>query len=421
MANQGTVGPPPGAAASALFAPGPGASSISPEEMQAQVDRAANLNIFSIPHGSAAQPAIYGGSYNAPVGMRIHENLHRFVIRTQPPGARSPITAEDIVGESVGTFTHRWMLAPDDFSGAPGKQPPPTPLDLSRSQRFVMLDSVCAFGNGENGFRGFGTGRTFPMNAGRQGQLHVTAIGTIVEGFGQFQGHEEAIYLYCGTLDLNRGFTGNIILRVMDRQDTFSTDSILPDPEELANPEPDITYVLLRGEAVPSDKVTPRIGPGGQPMGLTVEQGLRLFDIDFKVRGESGIRSTAEPGPRIGKITATINFNPGWPGGTALNPIPFTNFDEFVFTDHQGRRIGGFTGNSSEGRVFLTQISGQPAIRFGGTGQILNGDGPFQGISGLLTDNSVVVFAPHVSASIYVLRIPDPHGRFRGAFHKNPF
>jgi hypothetical protein len=126
-------------------------------------------------------------------------------------------------------------------------------------------------------------------------------------------------------------------------------------------------------------------------------------------------------GPRIGKITATINFNPGWPGGSSLNPIPFTNFDEFVFTDHHNRRIGGFTGNSSEGRVFLTQISGQPAIRFGGTGQILNGDGPFQEMSGLLTDNSVVVFAPHVSASIYVLRIPDPYGRFRTAFQTNPF
>jgi len=418
MANQGTVGPP-GGAASALFAPGPGAGSISPEEMQAQVDRAANLNIMSIPHHSGSQPAIYSPGNNAPIGMRIHENLHRFQINAQPPSAHSAIVVEDVVGEPVGAFTHRWMFAPDDFSGTPGRQPPPTPFDPTRSQRFVMLDSLCTFGDGDNGFRGFGTGRTFP-NGGRQGQMLVTAIGTIVEGFGQFQGHDEGTYLYCGTLDLNRGFTGNIMLRVMDRQDTFSTDSILPEPEQLANPEPDITYILFKGEAVPSDKVTPRIGPGGQPMGLTVEQGLRLFAIDFKVRSESGVRSSAQAGTRIGKITATINFNPGWPGGTSLNPIPFTNFDEFVFTDHQGRRIGGFTGNSSEGRVFLTQISGQPAIRFGGTGQILNGDGPFQGISGLLTDNSVVVFAPHVSASIYVLRIPDPYGKFRAAFQGNP-
>jgi hypothetical protein len=29
-----------------------------------------------------------------------------------------------------------------------------------------------------------------------------------------------------------------------------------------------------------------------------------------------------------------------------------------------------------------------------------------------MTDNSVVVFTPHVSASVYVLRIHDPHGKF---------
>ena len=415
MANQGTAGPPPGAAASPLFAPGAGASSLSPDEMQSLVDQAASLNMLSIPDHSMTQPAIYSSGFNAPIGMRVHEVLHRFHITAQPPSAHSPITADNIVGEAAAKFTHRWMLAPDDFSGAPGRQPPPTPLDPSRSQRFVMLDSVCTFGEGDNGFRGFGTGRTFPMN-GRQGQLQVTAIGAIVEGFGQFQGHEEGTYLYCGIVDLNRGFTGNVMLRVIDRQETFCTDSVLSEPEEFANPEPDITYILFKGEAVPSDTVTPRIGPGGQPMGLTVEQGLRLFDIDFAVHSEGGLRSTAHVGQRIGKITATINFNPAWPGGTAPNPIPFTNFDELVFTDPQGRRIGGFTGNSSEGRVFLTQISGQPAIRFGGTGQILSGDGPFQGISGLLTDNSVVVFAPHVSASIYVLRIPDPYGKFRAAF-----
>ncbi len=414
MGNQGTAGPPPGAAASPLFAPGPVSASLSPQEMQSMVDRAANLNMISVPDPGLTQPAIYSSSSNDPIGMRVHEILHRFQISLQPPSARSPIMAENIVGEAAGRFTHRWMLAPDDFPGSPGRQPPPTPLDPSRSQRFVMLDSVCTFGDGGDGFRGFGTGRTFPTN-GRQEQLHITAIGTIIEGFGQFQGHEEGTYLYCGIVDLNRGFIGNVMMRVMDRQDTFSTDSVLSEPEEFANPEPDITYILFKGEAVPSDAVTPRIGPGGQPMGLTVEQGLRLLETDFKVRGEAGLQSTAQVGRRIGKITATINFNPAWPGGTALNPIPFTNFDEFVFSDDQGRRIGGFTGNSGEGRVFLTQIMGQPAIRFGGTGQILGGDGPFQGISGLLTDNSVVVFAPHVSASIYVLRVPDPQGRFRSA------
>ncbi len=406
---------PPGAAASPLFAPGAGAGNISAAEMQALVDRAANLNIFSMPDQAAFRPAIFAPNSNVPIGMRIHEALHRFRIITQQPDSRRPLTAINSVGEQVGKFTHRWLLAPDDFVAAPGREPPPTSLDVSRSQRFVMLDSLCTFGNGMDGFRGFGTGQTIRMVT-RGSKLLVTAIGTILEGFGQFQGQEEATYLYCGTLDLQRGFMGNVMLRVIDRQQTFSTDAVLPESHTIANPEPDVTYLLLRGEAVPSDAVTPRIGPGGQPMGLTVEQGLRLFDIDFKVRREGGLRSTAEVGEKVGKITATINFNPASPGGTALNPIPFTNFDQFEFTDQQGLRIGNFTGNSSEGRVFLTQIGGQPSIRFGGTGQITGGEGPFQGINGLLTDNSLVVFAPHVSASIYVLRVPDPDGRFRARF-----
>jgi hypothetical protein len=146
---------------------------------------------------------------------------------------------------------------------------------------------------------------------------------------------------------------------------------------------------------------------------LTVEQGIRLLDLDCKSSGYRGLQSTARVGQLIGRITARVTFNPAAPGGTATTPIPFTSYDEFVFTDRQGRRIGTFTADSSEGRVFNTQLSGQPGIRFGGVGQILSATGPFEGIQGLMTDNSVVVFTPHVSASVYVLRIHDPQGKFR--------
>ena len=110
-----------------------------------------------------------------------------------------------------------------------------------------------------------------------------------------------------------------------------------------------------------------------------------------------------------------MDFNPAAPGGTALDPIPFTDVCDFSFTDNTGRDIGGFTADSSEGRVFNIKVAGQAGIRFGGVGQILNGTGTFQGMSGLMTDNSVVIFTPHVSASLYVLRLHDPEGRFRVA------
>jgi hypothetical protein len=36
-----------------------------------------------------------------------------------------------------------------------------------------------------------------------------------------------------------------------------------------------------------------------------------------------------------------------------------------------------------------------------------------EGTEGLMTDNSVVSFTPHVSASVYVIRVNDPEGRYR--------
>ena len=278
-----------------------------------------------------------------------------------------------------------------------------------------MLDGTCTFGAGEDGFRGFGAGHTRPTMVNGKPRLLATAVGTILEGFGKFRGHEEGTYLYCGTLTPQRGFQGNLLLRLMDRQDTFRSEDSFPPLEQRRDPEPGVTYLMFRGQAVPSDPVSPRMGANGQPLGLTVVQGLRLLELDFKVKGRGGVQTTDRVGASIGRITAHVNFNPAAPGGASLNPIPFSTFDEFVFFDREGRKVGEATGDSSEGRVFTTQLSGAPGIRFGGVGQALTGTGVFEGINGLMTDNSVVVFNPHVSASIYVVRVEDPRGRFRAS------
>jgi hypothetical protein len=382
--------------------------------VQDLVDRAGHFNMFSMPDPSLSATAILASdNTNSMIGMHIHEVLHRFAIITQLPTEQTPLRARNIVGEPAGTFTHRWLMMPDDFVASSGREPPPTPLDPARAQRFVMLNSTCTFGDGKDGFRGFGTGQTLPTMANGQPQLLATAVGTILEGFGKFEGHSEGTYVYCGTLSPQRGFMGNVLLRVIDRQDIFHTEHALPPLDARPDPEPEILYIVFRGQAVPADPVTPNLGPEGRPIGLTVEQGIRLLDLDFKSSGHRGLQSTARVGQFIGRITAHVTFNPAAPGGTAADPIPFTSYDEFVFVDREGRRIGTFTADSSEGRVFNTQLSGQPGIRFGGVGQILSSTGPFEGIKGLMTDNSVVVFTPHVSASVYVLRIHDPHGKFR--------
>ena len=399
-------------------APSPKQPNIDPQVLQRLVDQAAHFNMFSVADTKNSNAAILAaGSSNSVIGLNVCEALHRFDISAQPPTHENPTRARNVVGEVAGKFTHRWMVIPDDFVALPGQEPPPTALDPSRSQRFVMLDSVCTFGDGKDGFRGFGTGQTFPVTIKGQQQLLAVAIGNVMEGFGKFRAHDAGTYVYCGNLSLRQGFTGNILLRIMDPQGTLQSSTSLPAIAPNPNPEPEITYIVFRGEAVPSDSVTPRVGPNGQLQGLNVEQGLRLLYTDFKAKGRGGLQSFDRVGQIIGRILAQVNFNPTAPGGGASDPIPFTTFDEFTFIDRDGRTIGSFTGDSSEGRVFNISVGGQRGIRFGGTGRILSGAGPFSGIEGLLTDNSVVIFTPHVSASVYVLRINDPNGRFRTAIN----
>jgi hypothetical protein len=404
-------------AAAPVATPSPTDSgAISPQLLQSVIDRASHFNMFSMPDPALANPVICAsGSSGSVIGMNVCERLHRFRISVHPPSPGKPMTASNAVGEEAGRFTHRWMLAPDDWAAAPGREPPPTPLDPTRSQRLVMLDSLCKFGHGDDGFRGFGAGQTIvggPANG--RGQLLITAVGTILEGFGKFKGHEQGTYVYCGALTPKKGFMGNVLLRVMDPQSDLTTESELRSFDEDLNPEPNVTYLVFRGQAVPSDPVSPRIGPDGKPNGLVVVQGLRLLDLDFKSRGPGGVQSTAKVGRSIGKITASVTFNPAAPGGSNLDPIPFLADDEFVLSGRDGTPdSGSFRANSTEGRVFKTLLLGQPGIRFGGTGLILSGAGPYQGITGLMTDNSVVAFTPHVSASVYMLRIDDPQCKFR--------
>jgi hypothetical protein len=311
------------------------------------------------------------------------------------------------------------MVLPDDFRAFPDSEPPPTPLDPTRSQRFAMLDGVCQFGDGRDGFRGFGTGLTLPTSSNGRTQLLAMAVGTVVGGFGRFEGLGEGTYVYCGMLLPEQGFTGNVMLRIGDPDRKLRPEQPLPGLERQQLPWLGITYVVFRGEAVPSDAVRPNLGPDGKQIGLIVEQGLLLHYIDSAMADSEGVRATDRIGRRIGKITAHVAFDPNSASGTALDPVPFTAYDEFVFFGSQGETIGAFTANSQEGRVFNVSVLGQPGIRFGGVGRILDGVGAFSGIDGLMTDNSVVVFKPHVSASVYVLRINDPQGRFSKKLHES--
>lgn len=405
---------------------GPGASppateartgTYSTELLQHLVDQAAYFNLHSTPGTSESPVAIRGAGGKEILGVRVTESLRRFSIRTYAPTDRQPFRATNTIGEIAGRFEHRWMFIPDDYSARPGVQPPPTAFDPSRSQRFVMMDGICRLGDGdEDGFRGFGTGKTYPSKENGGSQILVTAIGTLFEGLGNFKDHCECTYVYCGKLDVERGFTGSLMVRAMDPQGTLRTTRPLPNIKPTPDPEPEVTYIMLRGQAAPTDLVAPRLGPNGQFLGLKVEQGVTMISVNASYRDRKGPQSVTSLGPLVGKLSADIVFDPTAPGGTLADPIPFTTADQISFPDQTGKPIGGFLADLVDGRVFNLEIpkgSGNKAIRFGGTGPVQDGTGVFEGIEGLMTDNSVVMFTPHVSASVYVLRIHDPEGRYR--------
>jgi hypothetical protein len=321
-------------------------SKYSADLVQHLLDQAAYFHLYSSPRRSQASAfRVVFRQTDCDIGFQIREELHRFEVLMEPPNIHFGLRASNTVGEKIGTFESRWLFCPNDFEALPDREPPPTSFDPRRRQRFVMLDGNCVLGNDEDGFYGFGTGTTFPSTGGK---LLVAAVGNVMEGRGQFK-TLEGTYTYCGTLNSKEGFCGSLMLRVMDPHRAIASVASLPAIESEEWPERGVTYLMFRGQATETDKVEPFIGTEGQPIGLNVAQRLRLFRADAATQSSHGLQSTIDTGQAIGEIDAQIIFNPAAPGGNALDPIPYTAFDEYKFTDSYGQLIGSFFIDEGEG------------------------------------------------------------------------
>lgn len=396
------------------------------------LDQVAYFNMYSVANPALSNVGILAqGQPGHVIGIRVNEILHRFDVTVQPPTLEKGLRAVNVVGEPIAGFEHRWMMIPHDFRALPGHEPPPTRLDPSQSQRFTMLDAICRFGNGEDGFHGFGTGRTFPAVMNGKRQLLAAAVGTILEGFGNFHGLV-GTYTYSGKISPDSGFIGNLFCRVMDPEGKLRTEKKLPALQPRPHPEPDITYIVFRGQKRDrTQKTRYSFGPDGQVNGLLLGPQIRLLQLDSAFTTQGNLGSVSSVGQVIGSLNGIILFNPLNPGapGTVESPIPFSDYNDYTFFAQGGDVVGGFGFNGGakyiadsyvpeggEGRTFNLSLVGAPrqaALRFGGFGPIVNGSGMFTDIEGLLMHNSAVGIAPHALSTVFIARLCDPDGKYR--------
>jgi hypothetical protein len=393
----------------------PSAPSYPREFVQHLLDQAAFFNLLAAPDPKRSDVAIRtGGSI---VGVKLRNSLHRLQVITSPPARGRPVTCTNAAGQSIGHFNQRWMFVPENFVGLPDLEPPSTPFDHSRSQRFVMLNGDCSFGDGETGFRGFGAGFTIPGGNRSRNEIEAVAVGTLVSESGELAGFTTGMYIFNGVIRPEHGFTGNFLLRIMDPQGTLSSDAHLPPLEQIENPDPDVTYFIIRGVATESQVVQPLTGPGGSFKGLQISQDLRLCSIDSSFDRRRGLRSEMGVGQVTGIIHTTVVVSPTDPRGTTpLTPIPGHVFGEYVFFDAAGNNVAGFKVDFTESRSFRVPIPAAPGIQTllaGNIGRIYGGTGAFAGLDGLASDNLLVSFFPHVSSGIYVLRVNAPQNKLR--------
>ena len=381
------------------------------EDLQAAIDQDAIFCFYSLPESTSVAIADDDDAHNRNLtGVQLSEVLHRFKVNVSPPTNRAPLAAVYTLGETVGTSSWRWMIMPDDFVLTPGVDPPATKLDPDKPQRFAMLDGLFRFGKGEDGFRGWGAGQTFPAKVRGRKELYVTGTAVATEGFGKFRRIENGVINYSGRISA-AGFRGSLMLRVGDSPGELQTFQPLPDPESESSPEHGVTWLTVRAQAVPGSRPKSLELNDGTP-GIVYEQDLRLIDIDITTRGPDGIESAQAIRQVVGSVTSRVAFDAKVGSGTANDPVPFAVWRSFSFVDSLGSPVGGFVAESAAGNAVFTDVLGVKGFRFASTGHVVSGTGRFEGMSALISENTLVVLEPYAGSTVFSLRVQDPDGQF---------
>jgi hypothetical protein len=392
------------------------------ERVQHLIDQAALFHVFVTPDRSPDRAA-RRGSAGAITGIDVDETVHRFDLELDPGIGDRP-TALNAVGEPIGRASIRFSVVPEEFVARPDREPPPTRLDVSRSQRFTIQDSIFTFGSGRDGFRVFGAGRTFPMGTGGRDVLWAAAVLNIVEGFGVFRGCDGNLTV-CGDLSPERGFVGHMIVRVLDHDGVLRADTELPPPQRQHRGDADTSYLTWIGRKAPEGQDNSvSVSASGEVRGFNIPADMRRVWVGLAQAGDvirgRNLRTGEVIGLEIGFGREPLPRTAQ--SGSPLFPNRFEGVAKYTFYGPARCAVGSITTNVLEGRSFsVTYPSApeEPGLRFGFFASVVEGTGCFDGARGMLYGAAGSVLAPppfeHLISNLYVLRLADPEGRFRGA------
>ncbi len=420
--NTQQQAPPPNPGGS-LQLPDINAETYPFEMVQFLLDQAAYFNMTAVPDPAETadasltpdDPSDFFG-INGGFGFDIHGVLHRFRNRILKPDPGCKVQVNQATGEKSGTFTSRWLIAPDGYQWNVGQEPPPVAFNPYVSQRFVMLDCDYRLPGSSDSFRGYGIGQTYPVTIDGKVRTLAGAVGNVMQPPDRLAGLE-CTYVLNGEITPSLGFIGNISFRAMDPDGKIRTDREIPQLQAIEDPEPTVSYIVMRGQKRDKYQLTfYSFDDNGFPNGLITSGQMRTADYRYSTKGYLGLRSNLSLGELVGKINATIFTNVAAPPGTALRPAPFTTENVYTYFDSDGAVVGTVSANVQLGESFdlkFAEAPGQPGLRFGGIGPIIGGTGIFEGVQGLLCVNSAIGREPHALSLLNTLRIIDPDGKFR--------
>jgi hypothetical protein len=385
------------------------------EGVTRQLEKAAVLTLFSGDNPALPDSAVFAPeNHDLLVGVDLSKDLRQFDVAMKSHVSATEPWATNRLGQVLGRLQARFRPAPEGFEAVPGRELPPTALDMSRSQRFVLLDGEFRWDDRtHSGITACGTGRTFPAREGGRSILRLGAVIHLLKGRGRLEGFQGWGVLV-GVLVPPNLIRCGFVLRLPDPAGKLLSGSELTPVQYTADPpDPGAVYLTLRGEVDPDN---PRLLIGasnGRMLGAHMSELLRPVRVGSDLGSElKGVRSRIRAGSIVARLTYTTLFYA--PGAGEYTYLEMRNI-LFTFFNDQGATIGTLWAAGIEGAFTAEEVPGTTVslLWVVGFGPLGGGTGPFTGAEGIMSVNAVFSVYPNAFSTLYVLRVIDSDDKLR--------